>query len=770
MFRPASTTRALLLTTLLLGLGAQEAAAQCSPQLVGNLPIPAGDTAWDVAVSGSIAYVITGGPTAALLVVDISDPTNPVQLGSISPGGGSVEVFGSHVYKTSGPNLDIIDVSNPASPSLVSSTDVRGPNTSSGAADVVLSADGTLAYTICSAHPSIGYFAVTDVSNPASPTVISTLATSNFQGDITLSEDGTTVWATAFQIGVTNPAAPTVDATFSSFNGIGDVRAFGNTPYYCNNLDLIALWGVGTSYVSGAATALVFSGDRGYTISGSSLRVLDMSGTPTLLANVPATGNDLAADGGYVYVADGANGLDVYDVTSCGASLELNVADCQDDADPSSGYQVAVELDMNLVGGSASGFVAFVDYDMATFSYRGDLSTYAATPFTLHISPIAQADDGLLELDGTVGFSDPDATADALLATLVFDVLGPAPCGPVDAMNFETGGAFPSKLSLGGTEIATNLLDPEAYTLDDTDPVFDAFSNITQAADASLVDGCAGAIVTFTDPTATDNCSTPTVVSVPASGSFFATGTTQVTSTATDACGNSTDLLWDVTVTSTNVVHLEVELVGVDTPVSRCIRLQTDDCTISDFNLSFTDHDLSGATPVRAQVSLEIPCGEYLSLCTKDAQHTKWGTSTLSIVGPDYVADTLYSLDGGDTDDDGDVDIDDVTLFLAQFGTGPFAGGCPWDGTTRDTDFSNNGAIAAEDYVFLTSNWLTQSFCSCTIPSTAGGGFGDSKRVTNAMERRVDFDRNGRIDYRDVMVFEKRHGLPHTLSAKMRGH
>jgi hypothetical protein len=451
--------------------------------------------------------------------------------------------------------------------------------------------------------------------------------------------------------------------------------------------------------------------------------------------------------------------------------LALSVADCQDDADPSAGYQVAVELNMLNLTGEASGYAAFVDYDMATFAYRGDLSTYTGTPFALNISPINQADDGLLELDGSVGFSDPNATGDALLATLVFDVLVAAPCAPAAAMNFETGGAFASKLSLDGTEITTTLTDPGAYTLDDTDPVFDPFSNITQAADASLVDGCAGAVVTFTDPTATDNCSTPGVVSVPASGSFFATGTTQVTTTATDACGNSTDLLWDVTVTSTNVVHLEVELVGVDTPVTRCIRLQGSDCTFIDVSLSFTDHDVSALTPVRAVTSVEMPCGEYTSLCAKDQQHTKWSTTTLSIVGPDYDADALLSLDGGDTDDDGDVDIDDVTLFLAQFGTGPFPDVCAWTGV-RDSDFSNNGAIAAEDYTFLVNNWLTLSSCVCSIPSTWGGpgGLGrDRKAVTTRLDSQADLYRDGWIDYRDVELFETRNNLPHTLSKRMRG-
>src|SRR5204862_1647297 len=48
--------------------------------------------------------------------------------------------------------------------------------------------------------------------------------------------------------------------------------------------------------------------------------------------------------------------------------------------------------------------------------------------------------------------------------------------------------------------------------------------------------------------TATDNCPGVSVVSVPASGSSFALGTTTVTSTATDASGNSATCSFTVTV------------------------------------------------------------------------------------------------------------------------------------------------------------------------------------------------------------------------------
>jgi uncharacterized repeat protein (TIGR01451 family) len=56
-----------------------------------------------------------------------------------------------------------------------------------------------------------------------------------------------------------------------------------------------------------------------------------------------------------------------------------------------------------------------------------------------------------------------------------------------------------------------------------------------------------GAVVTFTN-SATGGCSTPTVVANPPSGSTFPIGTTTVTVTASDTCGNSTNKTFTVTV------------------------------------------------------------------------------------------------------------------------------------------------------------------------------------------------------------------------------
>jgi hypothetical protein len=63
--------------------------------------------------------------------------------------------------------------------------------------------------------------------------------------------------------------------------------------------------------------------------------------------------------------------------------------------------------------------------------------------------------------------------------------------------------------------------------------------------------GVCNPAVQYSTPTATDNCSTATVMCTPASGSNFPLGTTTVTCTATDQANNSSQCTFTVTVTGT---------------------------------------------------------------------------------------------------------------------------------------------------------------------------------------------------------------------------
>ncbi|MFN8165959.1 MAG: HYR domain-containing protein [Bacteroidia bacterium] len=91
--------------------------------------------------------------------------------------------------------------------------------------------------------------------------------------------------------------------------------------------------------------------------------------------------------------------------------------------------------------------------------------------------------------------------------------------------------------------VSTSTCSFNVTVTDSENPVISCPANMSVSADA----GQCGAVVNFS-VTATDNCSA-NVVSTPASGSFFAVGTTTVTSTATDAAGNTSTCSFDVTVT-----------------------------------------------------------------------------------------------------------------------------------------------------------------------------------------------------------------------------
>ena len=94
----------------------------------------------------------------------------------------------------------------------------------------------------------------------------------------------------------------------------------------------------------------------------------------------------------------------------------------------------------------------------------------------------------------------------------------------------------------------TTTLTFTITVLDDIPPIISGMpADITQTADA---DTC-GAVVNWTAPTASDNCTLDTLTADYASGDFFPLGTTTVTYTATDSSGNVTTSSFTVSVTLT---------------------------------------------------------------------------------------------------------------------------------------------------------------------------------------------------------------------------
>lgn len=331
------------------------------------------------------------------------------------------------------------------------------------------------------------------------------------------------------------------------------------------------------------------------------------------------------------------------------------------------------------------------------------------------------------------------------------------------------------------------------FVIQDTTPPALTCGNIVVPADAG--DATCSALVSLA-ATAPDQCVGSVAISYYAdldnNGSYetlipnpyaFPTGVTKVQAQADDPCPNTglQTCNFTVTVLPVNQVHLSVELDQVFLPTSRCIRFVADNCgAVAEVTLSFVDHDSNPLTPVRAVAPspanpnpVEIPCGVWTKLCAKDEQHTLWDTTLLTDSGSYYAANTVLDLVGGDTDNQGDVDINDVTWLIFQFGQLHVPGGCPWNGA-RDADFSNNGAVGSEDYTFLTQNWLKFTTCACSLDS---GGDSDLAAIATAVAvtdlppavgGAADLNADGVVDVSDVELFERMNGLPRALSDAMR--
>ncbi|MBS1787862.1 MAG: HYR domain-containing protein [Acidobacteria bacterium] len=146
----------------------------------------------------------------------------------------------------------------------------------------------------------------------------------------------------------------------------------------------------------------------------------------------------------------------------------------------------------------------------------------------------------------TVTFTPPTATDNCGTPTVT--------CTPSSGSSFPLG---TTTVSCVAKDAANNMSSTCSFTVqvvDSTAPTLGACpTNITQPATT----GSCAANVTFTPPTASDNCGTPTVTCTPASGSSFPLGTTTVSCKATDAANNmSSACTFTVTVTDTQAPTL----------------------------------------------------------------------------------------------------------------------------------------------------------------------------------------------------------------------
>jgi hypothetical protein len=282
----------------------------------------------DVAVVGDRAYVVGGGlRTGWLRVIDVSNPTLPVELGALDTLGYALDVavvgdlaYVADIYF----GLRIIDVSNPAVPVEVGALETPGPGTVSGI-EVV----GDIAY-LAGRSPGL---LVIDVSDPAVPVELGALDTPGEAYDVAvvgniaylggetrgIGPNGYTTFCGWLRvIDVSNPAFP---VELGALVELGAPPHRPDTPF---NVEVVG----NIAYVVGVTWRVV--GSRGSRSSiGGWLRTIDVSNpaSPVALAvlDMPVTAYGVRVVEDFAYVADGEAGLRAIDVSDPTSPVERGI-------------------------------------------------------------------------------------------------------------------------------------------------------------------------------------------------------------------------------------------------------------------------------------------------------------------------------------------------------------------------------------------------------------------------------------------------------------
>jgi hypothetical protein len=192
-----------------------------APTIAASLPIPG--NANDVAIAGNIAYVAMG--SSGLATVDITNPLAPKLLGTLNLAGNALDVAprGTIAYVANGSSLVLVDVTTPASMTIVKSLPLAG--TIWG---VDVDADRHLAAV---AAGGSGLYLI-DVTTPATPAVLGNVITGDareaaIRGDFVIVADQANSMTS---VSIANRAAPfVVSRTALSLGGrLNDIKLSGN--------------------------------------------------------------------------------------------------------------------------------------------------------------------------------------------------------------------------------------------------------------------------------------------------------------------------------------------------------------------------------------------------------------------------------------------------------------------------------------------------------------------------------------------------------------
>jgi hypothetical protein len=274
-----------------------------------------------VTIEGDYAYV--AGLTAGLQVIDISDPTSPSLAGSYDTPGYAfvVAIAGDYAYVTDeASGLQVIDISDPTNPTLAGNY-----ATSAGAYGVAIAGD----YAYVAAWTA--GLEVLDISDPTNPSLAGSYDTPGSALGVAVDGDYAYVadYASGLRvIDISDPTNPSPAGSYVTPGNAWVVVIDGNYAYVADQGSGLVVIDIsdptnpslaGSYDTPGAAYGVSIDGDYAYVADYTSgLQAIDISDptNPSLIYSydTPNYAYDVAVSGEHAYVADYSSGLQVIDI------------------------------------------------------------------------------------------------------------------------------------------------------------------------------------------------------------------------------------------------------------------------------------------------------------------------------------------------------------------------------------------------------------------------------------------------------------------------
>ncbi len=263
-----------------------------APVVVGSVSTGTESGPKSVAVAGRYAYVADYGDNGHnLQIFDVSNPSVPVSVGSVAAGyAESVVVSGHYAYVTGDGNpLQIFDVSVPSAPVKVGSV--------SGVGGTSIVVAGRYAYVV--GYPNgIKQMSIFDVSNPSAPGIVSSAGTISDPSSIAVAGRYAYVMSDSSQgvntlqiFDVSNPSAPVSVGSAGAGNGWAfSMAVSGRYAYVANyNANTLQIFdvsnpsapvSVGSVGAGGYPQSVVVSGRYAYVANyvGNTLQIFNLGG------------------------------------------------------------------------------------------------------------------------------------------------------------------------------------------------------------------------------------------------------------------------------------------------------------------------------------------------------------------------------------------------------------------------------------------------------------------------------------------------------------